>query len=298
MNTKTVNDIEKAIEAQATIAATSTDVKEVAAGLKLVQMGTKAISDDDKTTHEIALANKRFELEKKKQEASNDLEVKKYELDKKSKEDQLAIDERKLESQEKKDIAAQDLETKKYELDKKSKEDQLALDEKKLKSQEKKDTAAIELDKNRFNLEEKKLEEELKLQKESNNIQRLRMINEEKKLEEELQLQKESNDIQRLKLEIEKNSADTDSRLREMELSIHQKELDMNAERMKYEHKDRIFTGCLHVGSLLLSAVTIAMITVTNLANMNFERKEMGRTPTGIKDSIKSAFDVLKTLKH
>ena len=124
------------------------------------------------------------------------------------------------------------------------------------------------------------------------------MINEEKKLEEELQLQKESNDIQRLKLEIEKNSADTDSRLREMELSIHQKELDMNAERMKYEHKDRIFTGCLQVGSLLLSAVTIAMITVTNLANMNFERKEMGRTPTGIKDSIKSAFDVLKTLKH
>ena len=262
MNTKTVNDIEKAIEAQATIAATSTDVKEVAAGLKLVQMGTKAISDDDKTTHEIALANKRFELEKKKQETSHDLEVKKYELDKKSKEDQLA------------------------------------LDEKKLKSQEKKDTAAIELDKNRFHLEEKKLEEELKLQKESNNIQRLRMINEEKKLEEELQLQKESNDIQRLKLEIEKNSADTDSRLREMELSIHQKELDMNAERMKYEHKDRIFTGCLQVGSLLLSAVTIAMITVTNLANMNFERKEMGRTPTGIKDSIKSAFDVLKTLKH
>lgn len=262
MNTKTVNDIEKAIEAQATIAATSTDVKEVAAGLKLVQMGTKAISDDDKTTHEIALANKRFELEKKKQESSHELEVKKYELDKKSKEDQLA------------------------------------LDEKKLKSQEKKDTAAIELDKNRFHLEEKKLEEELKLQKESNNIQRLRMINEEKKLEEELQLQKESNDIQRLKLEIEKNSADTDSRLREMELSIHQKELDMNAERMKYEHKDRIFTGCLQVGSLLLSAVTIAMITVTNLANMNFERKEMGRTPTGIKDSIKSAFDVLKTLKH
>ena len=262
MNTKTVNDIEKAIEAQATIAATSTDVKEVAAGLKLVQMGTKAISDDDKTTHEIALANKRFELEKKKQETSHDLEVKKYELDKKLKEDQFALDERKL------------------------------------KSQEKKDTAAIELDKNRFNLEEKKLEEELKLQKESNNIQRLRMINEEKKLEEELQLQKESNDIQRLKLEIEKNSADTDSRLREMELSIHQKELDMNAERMKYEHKDRIFTGCLQVGSLLLSAVTIAMITVTNLANMNFERKEMGRTPTGIKDSIKSAFDVLKTLKH
>ena len=262
MNTKTVNDIEKAIEAQATIAATSTDVKEVAAGLKLVQMGTKAISDDDKTTHEIALANKRFELEKKKQESSHELEVKKYELDKKSKEDQLALDERKL------------------------------------KSQEKKDTAAIELDKNRFHLEEKKLEEELKLQKESNNIQRLRMINEEKKLEEELQLQKESNDIQRLKLEIEKNSADTDSRLREMELSIHQKELDMNAERMKYEHKDRIFTGCLQVGSLLLSAVTIAMITVTNLANMNFERKEMGRTPTGIKDSIKSAFDVLKTLKH
>lgn len=237
MNTKTVNDVEKAIEAQATIAATSTDVKEVAAGLKLVQMGTKAISDDDKTTHEIALANKRFELEKKKQESSHELEVKKYELDKKSKEDQLA------------------------------------LDEKKLKSQEKKDTAAIELDKNRFHLEEKKLEEELKLQK-------------------------ESNDIQRLKLEIEKNSADTDSRLREMELSIHQKELDMNAERMKYEHKDRIFTGCLQVGSLLLSAVTIAMITVTNLANMNFERKEMGRTPTGIKDSIKSAFDVLKTLKH
>ena len=262
MNTKTVNDVEKAIEAQATIAATSTDVKEVAAGLKLVQMGTKAISDDDKTTHEIALANKRFELEKKKQESSHELEVKKYELDKKSKEDQLA------------------------------------LDEKKFKSQEKKDTAAIELDKNRFHLEEKKLEEELKLQKESNNIQRLRMINEEKKLEEELQLQKESNDIQRLKLEIEKNSADTDSRLREMELSIHQKELDMNAERMKYEHKDRIFTGCLQVGSLLLSAVTIAMITVTNLANMNFERKEMGRTPTGIKDSIKSAFDVLKTLKH
>ena len=262
MNTKTVNDIEKAIEAQATIAATSTDVKEVAAGLKLVQMGTKAISDDDKTTHEIALANKRFELEKKKQESSHELEVKKYELDKKSKEDQLALDERKLESQEKKD------------------------------------TSAIELDKNRFHLEEKKLEEELKLQKESNNIQRLRMINEEKKLEEELQLQKESNDIQRLKLEIEKNSADTDSRLREMELSIHQKELDMNAERMKYEHKDRIFTGCLQVGSLLLSAVTIAMITVTNLANMNFERKEMGRTPTGIKDSIKSAFDVLKTLKH
>lgn len=262
MNTKTVNDIEKAIEAQATIAATSTDVKEVAAGLKLVQMGTKAISDDDKTTHEIALANKRFELEKKKQESSHELEVKKYELDKKSKEDQLALDERKLESQEKKD------------------------------------TAAIELDKNRFHLEEKKLEEELKLQKESNNIQRLRMMNEEKKLEEELQLQKESNDIQRLKLEIEKNSADTDSRLREMELSIHQKELDMNAERMKYEHKDRIFTGCLQVGSLLLSAVTIAMITVTNLANMNFERKEMGRTPTGIKDSIKSAFDVLKTLKH
>ena len=262
MNTKTVNDIEKAIEAQATIAATSTDVKEVAAGLKLVQMGTKAISDDDKTTHEIALANKRFELEKKKQESSHELEVKKYELDKKSKEDQLALDERKL------------------------------------KSQEKKDTAVIELDKNRFHLEEKKLEEELKLQKESNNIQRLRMINEEKKLEEELQLQKESNDIQRLKLEIEKNSADTDSRLREMELSIHQKELDMNAERMKYEHKDRIFTGCLQVGSLLLSAVTIAMITVTNLANMNFERKEMGRTPTGIKDSIKSAFDVLKTLKH
>ena len=262
MNTKTVNDVEKAIEAQATIAATSTDVKEVAAGLKLVQMGTKAISDDDKTTHEIALANKRFELEKKKQESSHELEVKKYELDKKSKEDQLALDERKLESQEKKD------------------------------------TAAIELDKNRFHLEEKKLEEELKLQKESNNIQRLRMINEEKKLEEELQLQKESNDIQRLKLEIEKNSADTDSRLREMELSIHQKELDMNAERMKYEHKDRIFTGCLQVGSLLLSAVTIAMITVTNLANMNFERKEMGRTPTGIKDSIKSAFDVLKTLKH
>lgn len=262
MNTKTVNDIEKAIEAQATIAATSTDVKEVAAGLKLVQMGTKAISDDDKTTHEIALANKRFELEKKKQESSHELEVKKYELDKKSKEDQLALDERKLESQDKKD------------------------------------TAAIELDKNRFHLEEKKLEEELKLQKESNNIQRLRMINEEKKLEEELQLQKESNDIQRLKLEIEKNSADTDSRLREMELSIHQKELDMNAERMKYEHKDRIFTGCLQVGSLLLSAVTIAMITVTNLANMNFERKEMGRTPTGIKDSIKSAFDVLKTLKH
>lgn len=262
MNTKTVNDIEKAIEAQATIAATSTDVKEVAAGLKLVQMGTKAISDDDKTTHEIALANKRFELEKKKQESSHELEVKKYELDKKSKEDQLALDERKLESQDKKD------------------------------------KAAIELDKNRFHLEEKKLEEELKLQKESNNIQRLRMINEEKKLEEELQLQKESNDIQRLKLEIEKNSADTDSRLREMELSIHQKELDMNAERMKYEHKDRIFTGCLQVGSLLLSAVTIAMITVTNLANMNFERKEMGRTPTGIKDSIKSAFDVLKTLKH
>ena len=123
-------------------------------------------------------------------------------------------------------------------------------------------------------------------------------IEREKKLEEELKLQKESNDIQRLKLEIEKNSADTDSRLREMELSIHQKELDMNAERMKYEHKDRIFTGCLQVGSLLLSAVTIAMITVTNLANMNFERKEMGRTPTGIKDSIKSAFDVLKTLKH
>ena len=262
MNTKTVNDVEKAIEAQATIAATSTDVKEVAAGLKLVQMGTKAISDDDKTTHEIALANKRFELEKKKQESSHELEVKKYELDKKSKEDQLALDERKLESQEKKD------------------------------------KAAIELDENRFHLEEKKLEEELKLQKESNNIQRLRMINEEKKLEEELQLQKESNDIQRLKLEIEKNSADTDSRLREMELSIHQKELDMNAERMKYEHKDRIFTGCLQVGSLLLSAVTIAMITVTNLANMNFERKEMGRTPTGIKDSIKSAFDVLKTLKH
>ena len=237
MNTKTVNDVEKAIEAQATIAATSTDVKEVAAGLKLVQMGTKAISDDDKTTHEIALANKRFELEKKKQEASHDLEVKKYELDKKSKEDQLALDERKLESQEKKDASA------------------------------------LRLDRNRFHLEEKKLEEEL-------------------------QLQRESNDIQRLKLEIEKNSADTDSRLREMELSIHQKELDMNAERMKYEHKDRIFTGCLQVGSLLLSAVTIAMITVTNLANMNFERKEMGRTPTGIKDSIKSAFDVLKTLKH
>ena len=291
MNTKTVNDVEKAIEAQAAIAATSTDVKEVAAGLKLVQMGTKAISDDDKTTHEIALANKRFELEKKKQEASNDLEVKKYELDKKSKEDQLALDEKKFES-------SKDLETKKYELDKKSKEDQLALDERKLESQEKKDKAAIELDKNRFHLEEKKLEEELKLQKESNNIQRLRLMNEEKKLEEELQLQKESNDIQRLKLEIEKNSADTDSRLREMELSIHQKELDMNAERMKYEHKDRIFTGCLQVGSLLLSAVTIAMITVTNLANMNFERKEMGRTPTGIKDSIKSAFDVLKTLKH
>ena len=237
MNTKTVNDVEKAIEAQATIAATSTDVKEVAAGLKLVQMGTKAISDDDKTTHEIALANKRFELEKKKQESSQDLETKKYELDKKSKEDQLALDERKLESQEKKDASA------------------------------------LRLDRNRFHLEEKKLEEEL-------------------------QLQKESNDIQRLKLEIEKNSADTDSRLREMELSIHQKELDMNAERMKYEHKDRIFTGCLQVGSLLLSAVTIAMITVTNLANMNFERKEMGRTPTGIKDSIKSAFDVLKTLKH
>ena len=266
MNTKTVNDVEKAIEAQATIAATSTDVKEVAAGLKLVQMGTKAISDDDKTTHEIALANKRFELEKKKQESSHELEVKKYELDKKSKEDKLALDEKKFES-------SKDLETKKYELDKKSKEDQLALDERKLKSQEKKDTAAIELDKNRFHLEEKKLEEEL-------------------------QLQRESNDIQRLKLEIEKNSADADSRLREMELSIHQKELDMNAERMKYEHKDRIFTGCLQVGSLLLSAVTIAMITVTNLANMNFERKEMGRTPTGIKDSIKSAFDVLKTLKH
>ena len=262
MNTKTVNDIEKAIEAQATIAATSTDVKEVAAGLKLVQMGTKAISDDDKTTHEIALANKRFELEKKKQEDSHDLEVKKYELDKKSKEDQLALDERKLESQEKKDASA------------------------------------IRLDRNRFHLEEKKLEEELQLQRESNDIQRLRLKSEEKKLEEELQLQRESNDIQRLKLEIEKNSADTDSRLREMELSIHQKELDMNAERMKYEHKDRIFTGCLQVGSLLLSAVTIAMITVTNLANMNFERKEMGRTPTGIKDSIKSAFDVLKTLKH
>ena len=237
MNTKTVNDVEKAIEAQATIAATSTDVKEVAAGLKLVQMGTKAISDDDKTTHEIALANKRFELEKKKQESSHELEVKKYELDKKSKEDQLALDERKLESQEKKDASA------------------------------------LRLDRNRFHLEEKKLEEEI-------------------------HLQRESNDIQRLKLEIEKNSADTDSRLREMELSIHQKELDMNAERMKYEHKDRIFTGCLQVGSLLLSAVTIAMITVTNLANMNFERKEMGRTPTGIKDSIKSAFDVLKTLKH
>ena len=262
MNTKTVNDVEKAIEAQATIAATSTDVKEVAAGLKLVQMGTKAISDDDKTTHEIALANKRFELEKKKQETSHDLEVKKYELDKKSKEDQLALDERKLESQEKKDASA------------------------------------LRLDRNRFHLEEKKLEEELQLQRESNDIQRLRLKIEEKKLEEELQLQKESNDIQRLKLEIEKNSADTDSRLREMELSIHQKELDMNAERMKYEHKDRIFTGCLQVGSLLLSAVTIAMITVTNLANMNFERKEMGRTPTGIKDSIKSAFDVLKTLKH
>ena len=237
MNTKTVNDVEKAIEAQAAIAATSTDVKEVAAGLKLVQIGTKAISDDDKTTHEIALANKRFELEKKKQESSHELEVKKYELDKKSKEDQLALDERKLELQEKKD------------------------------------SSALRLDRNRFHLEEKKLEEEL-------------------------QLQRESNDIQRLKLEIEKNSADTDSRLREMELSIHQKELDMNAERMKYEHKDRIFTGCLQVGSLLLSAVTIAMITVTNLANMNFERKEMGRTPTGIKDSIKSAFDVLKTLKH
>ena len=237
MNTKTVNDVEKAIEAQATIAATSTDVKEVAAGLKLVQMGTKAISDDDKTTHEIALANKRFELEKKKQESSHELEVKKYELDKKSKEDQLALDERKLESQEKKDASA------------------------------------LRLDRNRFHLEEKKLEEEI-------------------------HLQRESNDIQRLKLEIEKNSADTDSRLREMELSIHQKELDMNAERMKYEHKDRIFTGCLQVGSLLLSAVTIAVITVTNLANMNFERKEMGRTPTGIKDSIKSAFDVLKTLKH
>ena len=262
MNTKTVNDVEKAIEAQATIAATSTDVKEVAAGLKLVQMGTKAISDDDKTTHEIALANKRFELEKKKQESSHELEVKKYELDKKSKEDQLALDERKLESQEKKDASA------------------------------------LRLDRNRFHLEEKKLEEELQLQRESNDIQRLRLKSEEKKLEEELQLQKESNDIQRLKLEIEKNSADTDSRLREMELSIHQKELDMNAERMKYEHKDRIFTGCLQVGSLLLSAVTIAMITVTNLANMNFERKEMGRTPTGIKDSIKSAFDVLKTLKH
>ena len=262
MNTKTVNDVEKAIEAQATIAATSTDVKEVAAGLKLVQMGTKAISDDDKTTHEIALANKRFELEKKKQEASHDLEVKKYELDKKSKEDQLALDERKLESQEKKDASA------------------------------------LRLDRNRFHLEEKKLEEELQLQRESNDIQRLRLKSEEKKLEEELKLQRESNDIQRLKLEIEKNSADTDSRLREMELSIHQKELDMNAERMKYEHKDRIFTGCLQVGSLLLSAVTIAMITVTNLANMNFERKEMGRTPTGIKDSIKSAFDVLKTLKH
>ena len=262
MNTKTVNDIEKAIEAQATIAATSTDVKEVAAGLKLVQMGTKAISDDDKTTHEIALANKRFELEKKKQESSHELEVKKYELDKKSKEDQLALDERKLESQEKKDASA------------------------------------LRLDRNRFHLEEKKLEEEIQLQRESNDIQRLRLKSEEKKLEEELQLQRESNDIQRLKLEIEKNSADTDSRLREMELSIHQKELDMNAERMKYEHKDRIFTGCLQVGSLLLSAVTIAMITVTNLANMNFERKEMGRTPTGIKDSIKSAFDVLKTLKH
>ena len=262
MNTKTVNDIEKAIEAQATIAATSTDVKEVAAGLKLVQMGTKAISDDDKTTHEIALANKRFELEKKKQETSHDLEVKKYELDKKSKEDQLALDERKLESQEKKDASA------------------------------------LRLDRNRFHLEEKKLEEELQLQRESNDIQRLRLKIEEKKLEEEFLIQRESNNIQQLKLEIEKNSADTDSRLREMELSIHQKELDMNAERMKYEHKDRIFTGCLQVGSLLLSAVTIAMITVTNLANMNFERKEMGRTPTGIKDSIKSAFDVLKTLKH
>lgn len=262
MNTKTVNDVEKAIEAQAAIAATSNDVKEVAAGLKLVQMGTKAISDDDKTTHEIALANKRFELEKKKQENSHDLETKKYELDKKSKEDQLALDERKLESQEKKDASA------------------------------------LRLDRNRFHLEEKKLEEELQLQRESNDIQRLRLKSEEKKLEEELQIQRESNDIQRLKLEIEKNSADTDSRLREMELSIHQKEIDMNAERMKYEHKDRIFTGCLQVGSLLLSAVTIAMITVTNLANMNFERKEMGRTPTGIKDSIKSAFDVLKTLKH
>ena len=262
MNTKTVNDVEKAIEAQATIAATSTDVKEVAAGLKLVQMGTKAISDDDKTTHEIALANKRFELEKKKQETSHDLEVKKYELDKKSKEDQLALDERKLESQEKKDASA------------------------------------LRLDRNRFHLEEKKLEEELQLQRESNDIQRLRLKIEEKKLEEEFLIQRESNNIQQLKLEIEKNSANTDSRLREMELSIHQKELDMNAERMKYEHKDRIFTGCLQVGSLLLSAVTIAMITVTNLANMNFERKEMGRTPTGIKDSIKSAFDVLKTLKH
>lgn len=262
MNTKTVNDIEKAIEAQATIAATSTDIKEVAAGLKLVQMGTKAISDDDKTTHEIALANKRFELEKKKQESSQDLETKKYELDKKSKEDQLALDERKLESQEKKDASA------------------------------------LRLDRNRFHLEEKKLEEELQLQRESNDIQRLRLKSEEKKLEEELQLQRESNDIQRLKLEIDKNSADTDSRLREMELSIRQKEVDMNAERMKYEHKDRIFTGFLQVGSLVLSAVTIAMITVTNLANMNFERKEMGRTPTGIKDSIKSAFDVLKTLKH
>ena len=125
MNTKTVNDVEKAIEAQAAIAATSADVKEVAAGLKLVQMGTKAISDDDKTTHEIALANKRFELEKKKQESSHELEVKKYELDKKSKEDQLALDERKLESQEKKDASA------------------------------------LRLDRNRFHLEEKKLEEEL-----------------------------------------------------------------------------------------------------------------------------------------
>ena len=262
MNTKTVNDVEKAIEAQATIAATSTDVKEVAAGLKLVQMGTKAISDDDKTTHEIAMANKRFELEKKKQETSHDLEVKKYELDKKLKEDQLDLDERKLESQEKKDASA------------------------------------LRLDRNRFHLEEKKLEEELQLQRESNDIQRLRLKIEEKKLEEEFLIQRESNNIQQLKLEIEKNSADTDSRLREMDLSIRQKELDMNAERMKYEHKDRIFTGCLQVGSLLLSAVTIAMITVTNLANMNFERKEMGRTPTGIKDSIKSAFDVLKTLKH
>ena len=36
MNTKTVNDVEKAIEAQATIAATSNDIKEVAAGLKFI----------------------------------------------------------------------------------------------------------------------------------------------------------------------------------------------------------------------------------------------------------------------